>query len=199
MLAIRLRVRPCSDRCVGSSDDRSTRRAPSPVSTLIWRGTWRASSPRGPLTRTVLSATSIVTRFGSYGIGILPIRDTFEASVLPDVGQDFAAHFEAARPCTTHDALRRRQDGGAQAAEDAWNGRGARIHAQAGLADLFQTHQHRVTPAAAWSVTQVDAQHLLDALATFFERIDVALVTKYLGNRQLDTRERHLAAGVTCL
>src|SRR3954470_18630287 len=112
MLAIRLRVSPCNERCVGSSDARSTRKVPSSVTIEIWRGTLRDNSPLGPLTRTLSSATSMVTVVGTV-IGILPIRDMLvQSSVqLPDVGQDFAAHLEATRPSATRDALRRGQDG----------------------------------------------------------------------------------------
>src|SRR5437868_1813620 len=120
MLAIRLRVRPCRDRCVGSSDERSMRSWESSRTTLICGGTWRVSSPRGPLTRTEPASTSTLTLPGT-AIGIVPIRDmaVIEASVLPDVGEDFAADFQAARPRAAHDALRRGQDGGAKPAEDA--------------------------------------------------------------------------------
>src|SRR5439155_20972829 len=79
---------------------------------------------------------------------------------LPDVGQDFAAHLQAARPCATHDALRRRQDRRSQAAKDAGNARGPGVHAQARLADTLDAHQHRVAAASARRVAQVDAQDL---------------------------------------
>src|SRR5258707_152881 len=100
-------------------------------------------------------------------MGILPIRDIVgQASVLPDVGQDFAADLEATRPVTTHDALRRRHDGGTQAAKDPRNTRRTRVHAQPRLADALEAHQDRVAAAAARCIPQVNTQYLADAFAT---------------------------------
>src|SRR5207245_9601681 len=93
---------------------------------------------------------------------------------LPDVGQDFAAHLQAARPYATHDALRRRQDGRPKAAKDTWDARRRRVHAQTRLADALDAHQHRIATASAGRITQVNAQNLVDAFAALLERIDVA-------------------------
>ena len=65
------------------------------------------------------------------------------ASVLPDVGQDFAADVQATRPGATHDALRRRQDGGAEAAEDARNRR-TRARRRAGPGLLMRLRPIRI-------------------------------------------------------
>src|SRR5579859_1599104 len=196
MLAIRLRVRPCSERWAGSSDDRSTRSVPLSRTTLIWGGTLRSSSPFGPFTCTVPSPRSMVTPLGT-GIGILPIRDMRSgASALPDVGQDFAAYLEAARPGATHDALRRRQDGGPETAEHTRDLRRAGIDPQPGLADAFDAHQDRVAAAAARRIAQLDAQHFVDTLAALFERIDVALIAQHFGNRPFHLGKRHVAARV---
>src|SRR5262249_20049707 len=97
---------------------------------------------------------------------------------LPDVGQDFAAHLESACPGTTHDALRRRQDGRSQTAEHARDSRRSSIDAKPGLADALDAHQNGVASAPIGRIAKMNAQDLVDAFAAFFERVDVALVAK---------------------
>ena len=85
---------------------------------------------------------------------------------------------------------------GTQAAKDPRNAGGTRIHAQPRLADALEAHQDRVATTAARCVAQVHAQHLVDAFTAFFEGVDVALVAQDFGNRRLDLRKRHFAAGM---
>src|SRR5690349_4666942 len=76
MLAIRLRVSPCSARCSRSSDERSTStcRAASSYRTAISGRYCNESLPRGPSTWIVESASETFTLAGT-GTGLRPIRD----------------------------------------------------------------------------------------------------------------------------
>src|SRR5262249_41938055 len=94
MLAIRLRVRPCSARLSRSSSDRvtSTCRAASSYRTPISGRNVYESLPLGPSTWIVESATETFTLAGT-GTGFRPIRDMgrgssrFEAPRGPGLGR----------------------------------------------------------------------------------------------------------------
>src|SRR5918911_58235 len=113
MLAISVRVSPCSARCSARSVGRVTRSCPSSWTTSMSRGTRSVSSPRGPLTRTSSGSIEIVTPSGT-GMGFLPIRDM----ALPDVGDDLAADARLAGLVAGHHAVGGGNDGGPHAAED---------------------------------------------------------------------------------
>src|SRR5436190_22016640 len=126
MLNTRLRVRPCRPRWNPSSAERSMRRT-SPSRTIAISACigW-VSEPRGPVTVTTLpSATSTSTPLG-ISMGCLPILLMAPSSYAPsraprfpspDVGDDLAADPLARGLLVGHDALRRRHDRDAQAAE----------------------------------------------------------------------------------
>src|SRR5688500_6396043 len=114
MLAIRLRVRPCTARCSPRSLGRSTLSSPSSWTTFMSRLTSWLSSPFGPLTETWPGAMSTVTPSGT-GMGFLPMR---LISNSPDVGHDFAADAVAIRLVAGHHPARRRDDRGAHPALD---------------------------------------------------------------------------------
>src|SRR3954462_15675479 len=116
MLAIRLRVRPCSARCSPRSVGRVTSTSPSPCSTFISRDTRSWSSPRGPATRTTSGSIETVTVSGME-IGCLPMR-LMTALWLPDVGHDLAVHARRTGLVAGHDPVRGRHDRGAHAAEN---------------------------------------------------------------------------------
>src|SRR5690348_17455780 len=86
------------------------------------------SSPLGPFTRTFFPSTFAVTPFGR-GTGFLPIRDILLSSEHP--AEHFAAHVLLARGAVRHHALRRGDDGHAEALAVRPQLLGAGIHAPA--------------------------------------------------------------------
>src|SRR5450759_956871 len=107
MLESSVRVRPCNERFVRSSDGRLTYRTPS--SSVIAIASWNVlvRVPLGPLTVTVEPSIVTSTPDGT-GMGCLPIRDTACRSFrflsgLPDVGNDFAADAGSLRLLVGHD------------------------------------------------------------------------------------------------
>src|SRR5262245_45837869 len=117
MLAIRLRVSPCSARWSPRSVGRSTVTTPSPCATFISAESAWSSSPLGPLTETRPGATWTVTDSGT-GIGFLPIRDIAGS---PDVGDDLAAHSLGPGFVAGHHAHRGADDRRAGPAVDTGN------------------------------------------------------------------------------
>ena len=81
MLAIRVRVRPCSDLERRSSSGRLTVMVPSELVTVMGSATTWLSWPLGPLTVTVGPSRPTVTPEGT-GTGFLPMRD-MEVSSAP--------------------------------------------------------------------------------------------------------------------
>src|SRR3712207_3659359 len=153
MLATSERVRPCSARCSPRSVGRVTLSTPSsPCSTPMSRWIRSDSAPRGPVTCTTSGSIFTVTPSGT-GMGFLPIR----LIRSPDLRHDLAADLLAARVVTGHDALRRREDGGAQAALDLGDLVGRDVVALAGARDAAQAGDRR---AAVLGVLQPHAQHL---------------------------------------
>src|SRR6476619_5091536 len=114
MFATSERVSPCRARCSARSVGRLTSSSPFSWTTSIARFLRSSRLPRGPLTRTTSGSTVTVTLAGP-GMGFLPMRDM---GALPDLGHDLAADARCAGLVAGHDAVRGRQDGGAQAAED---------------------------------------------------------------------------------
>src|SRR5438477_6245757 len=133
MLATRVRLRPCSERCTRESVGRSTVMVPSTWLTRIAGGNVRASVPSAPLTLTWLPL-NVTSTPGGIVIGILPMRDISS----PHVGDHFAAQLGALRGASGHQPVRGRDDGDAQAAEDAGDLALARVDAQARPADAAQ-------------------------------------------------------------
>src|SRR6201991_1141870 len=113
MLATSERYRPCMARCSPRSVGRETVMMFSFCSTVMSRWTRSTSSPFGPLTRTDSGSMATVTPAGT-SMGLRPIR-LIERS--PNLRHDFAADASAAGLVAGHDALGRRDDGGAHAAE----------------------------------------------------------------------------------
>src|SRR3954470_6143394 len=113
MLATSERVSPCRARCSPRSVGRLTSSSASFCSTVMSRWMRSVSSPRGPLTRTSSGSMEMVTPAGT-GIGLRPMR---LISASPHLGYDFAADASAAGLVAGHDALGRRDDRGAHAAE----------------------------------------------------------------------------------
>src|SRR5690349_12680489 len=120
MLEISVRVSPCRDLATRSSLGRVTAMAPSSsFDTVIGAATVWVSVPLGPLTVTTRSSSVTSTPDGT-GTGSLPMRDltTFSSrSSSPDVGEDFPTHALLLRLPVGQQALARRDDRDAQAAE----------------------------------------------------------------------------------
>src|SRR5688572_32295326 len=108
MLAISVRVSPCSDLCAVSSDGRVTTISPFSIDSAISRCSSRSSSPFGPFTFTRWPSIVTVTFFGT-AIGRFPIRDIAWNS-LPDEGEQLAAGAGLPRLAVGHQPLRRAQD-----------------------------------------------------------------------------------------
>src|ERR1700684_675872 len=116
MLAIRVRVSPCSARCSPRSVGGLTVIASSECSTSMSRLIRSVSSPLGPLTVTRSGSIATVTPAGTV-MGCLPIRD-IERPLLPDLRHDLAADAGRAGVVAGHDPLRGGDDRGAHAALD---------------------------------------------------------------------------------
>src|ERR1044071_3886667 len=112
MLATSERYRPCMARCSPRSVGRETVMTFSFCSTVMSRWMRSTSSPRGPLTRTDSGSMATVTPAGP-SMGLRRIR----LMALPNLRHDFAADAAATGLVAGHDALGRRDDGGAHAAE----------------------------------------------------------------------------------
>src|SRR4030081_3558907 len=134
MFQTSVRVRPCSERCSFDSLGRSTTTEPSLTETRICGFSTRVSSDLPLLTETVWSATVTVTPLGVL-TGSLPIL----LMGSPNVTHDLAT--EACLGCllTGHDAMRRRENDDAQAAQDARDLGLAGVDPKSGLADPAQT------------------------------------------------------------
>src|SRR3954452_17383167 len=120
MLAISVRVSPCSAREVRSSSGRLTCSVPSSCATSIGVATEWLSSPLGPLTVTCRPSIATSTPLGT-GIGILPMRDMLLLLSLdprsPAVGEDFPAHALLVALPVGEQARGRREDRDAEPAE----------------------------------------------------------------------------------
>src|SRR6478672_5182944 len=116
MLAMSVRVSPCSERLRRSSSGRWTASVPSSLrSTTMGAATVCDRVPLGPVTVTAWPSMAISTPLGTT-TGSLPMRD-MGAPPLPDVGEDFPTH--ALLGCLTvgQQARGGRQDRHAEAAE----------------------------------------------------------------------------------
>src|SRR5512133_3995870 len=151
-----------------------------------------ASVPPAPLTLIWSSLIATSTPCGT-AIGIFPIRDIVWFLPSGDVAEHFAADTGGARLAVGHHALRRGDDGHAQAVLDLGNGVAALVHAQAGTADALDALDHR----AAGVVLQGDFKFALAGFGLDLEAVDVALVLQDLGNGHLHLgrRNRHRGLG----
>src|SRR5919108_3664585 len=161
MLAIRLRVSPCSARCSPRLVGRSTVSVPFDWSIFIAGLTAWLSSPLGPLTVTRPGASETVTPSG-ISIGFFPIRLIAILAVArrsPDVGDDLAADTLLARLVAAHHAAGSRDDRRPHAAEYARHLGAADIAAPARPRDALQSTDHRL---ALLGVLEPDPDQLTD-------------------------------------
>src|SRR5687768_4331787 len=184
MLATRVRVRPCSSRCILFSSGRRTTSVLSSWATSISGWSCRLRVPRGPVT--VMAGPSIVTLTPEgTGMGRRPIRDM---AGLPDVRQDFTTELGLVGLRPGHDSLARADDDDAEAAQHARDLGLAGVDAEAGLADPLEPgHDRRL----AVDVLQLEAELLLRARALLADVGDEALVTEDARDLALGPRRRH--------
>src|ERR1700722_46566 len=175
MLAISVRVSPCSALCSPRSVGRVTISCSPSCVTAMSRLMRSESSPLGPFTRTDSGSIETVTPAGT-GMGCLPILDI--SSRLPDLRQDLAADAGSARVVSGHDAVGGGDDGGAHAAEHLGDVLSVDVGAATGARDAPQSGDCR---AAVLGVLQAD----LDQLSGVAVRggddrpgVDVALLVK---------------------
>src|SRR5215207_734374 len=188
MLAISVRVRPCSARCSARSVGRLTSSWPSSCVTSITRALRSSRLPRGPATRTTSGSIVTVTESGT-GMGFLPMRDMAR---LPDLGDDLAADARLARVVAGHHAVGRGQDRGPHAAQHLRNVLGVDVGALAGPRDAPNPRDHR---RAALGVLEPDDNPLAGGTGTALdglERLDVALLAQDPGELLLELRRRDL-------
>src|SRR6266508_2372465 len=127
MFATSVRVSPCSDRCIRSSEGRRTASVPFSGTTSMSGCSSRLSWPFGPLTVTRGRSICTSTPLGT-GIGAFPIRDM--RRLLPDVAEDLAADVGPTGLRGGHEPPRGRNDRYAQPAEDARHVLALDVHPQ---------------------------------------------------------------------
>src|SRR3954465_13472705 len=200
MLAISVRVRPCSDLLTRSSSGRATSRAPSSArATVIGAATVWLRVPLGPLTVTRRSSRATSTPDGGV-MGSLPIRD-MPVSPLgpssPDVGEDFPTHALLVRLAVGQQTLARRDDRDAESAEHLRQAGVLGVDPQARLRDPADAGDRAL---AVLSELEGDHEGLADgaavgALGGVLHRPggDVALLLEDLRDAglQLAVRHRH--------
>src|SRR3989304_1184397 len=155
-------------------------------SNLIPGGIGFVTVPFGPVTTTLRSLISTFTLSGT-GMGFFPIRDIDASSI--NVAEQLAAETLPASMLASHDAVRRRQNVDAQAAEHFRNFGLRNVHAATGPADAFDVRNHRL---AFRTVLQEQSQQ---AFAAFFARFvmnDVTLFLQNPGGFNLQSRSRHV-------
>src|SRR5215210_287100 len=187
MFAISVRVSPWSARSSPRSVGRSTTSSPSLCSTFIRTGTACTSSPSGPMTCTRPGASETLTLSGTR-MGCRPIR---LMTRLPDERDHFAADTALGGGALRDQPIRRGQDGGAHAAEDARQALLLRVDAAAGLGDPLEVADD---PLAVLAVLQVDDEGVEGFAAPHLEVADIALLLEDPGDLDLHLRGRHLGA-----
>src|SRR6478672_3488117 len=194
MLLTRVRLRPWRALLWRSSSGRLTSRTPSPFSTVIGAATVWDRVPFGPLTVTCAPSIATSTPDGT-ATGSLPIRDmlvfSFSVSSLPDVGEDFPTHALLVRLAVGQQALARRDDRDAQAAEHLRETPVLGVDPEAGLADATDAGDRAL---AVLAVLQGQLQGLADlALGGVLDLPggDVALLLQDLGDPDLQLAVRH--------
>src|ERR1043165_3012623 len=189
LFATSARMRPCSERDFPSSSPRLNCTTLSLTSTPMPGTTAVDSEPFGPFTVRVFPSWRTSTPFGS-GIGFFPIRDM--GLSLPDLAEDLAADAALGRLVAREDALRRRDDGEAEAAEYARDLLLVAVDAAARARDAVDAVDDRL---AVGRVFEVDPQRPL----RFFlvrERVvaDEALALEDAGDLHLQLRGGELHA-----
>src|ERR1041385_2523783 len=159
MLASSVRESPWSDLWFTSSEARFTSSFSPSWPTVIPSAKARVSSPFGPFTFTVFPSMAIVTPFGT-GIGSFRIRDMALLS-LPDEGEELAARARLTGLAIRHHALRRAEDGDAQAVANARNLGGADVFPETGRRHALQLADDRL----AAGVLEAHAQQLAALVA----------------------------------
>src|SRR4051812_31636009 len=201
MLAISVRVRPCSDLLTRSSSGRATSSAPSSArATVIGAATVWLRVPLGPLTVTRRSSSVTSTPDGTV-MGSLPIRDMLVSPLgpsSPDVGEDFPTYALLVRLAVGQQTLARRDDRDAEATEHLGQAGVLGVHPQARLRDPadagdralsvlaeLQGHDQRLAHSAGRGLGVL---HLPGG--------DVALLLQDVGDAGLQLAVRHLHAVV---
>src|SRR5580658_7167456 len=157
-------------------------------------GNGTVSLPFGPCTSTCPACRAIFTPAGT-GIGLRPIRDICSSLApetqiryslldlgaaccaptnrLPDFAENFAAYFGFAGAASAHQALWRRQNVDAQAANDRADVHGPEITARAGARNALDAGDDAATVRC---VLQENAKHFARfVFVHHFESRDVAL------------------------
>src|SRR3954464_9222088 len=137
MLAMSVRVSPCSARCGPRSVGRATEISPSASLTVMSCETVCCSSPRGPLTRTSPGSTVTSTPLGT-GMTLRPMR----LMALPHEADHLAAHAALRGLAAGDHAGRGGQDGRAEAAQDLGQAIVLGVDAATGLRDALQARNH---------------------------------------------------------
>src|SRR3954452_13520043 len=180
MLAISVRVRPCSARWSPRSVGRVTLTAVSSTTTFMsWDTAW-LSSPFGPLTLTRPGSTGAATP-GGRSIGLRPIR----LMALPHEAEHLAADAALRGLAAGDHAGRGGQDGGAEPAEHLRQAVVLGVDAPARLGDPLQALDD---PLAAVRVLQGDGGRLERAVLRHAPALDVALLLQQ--PRDLDLQLR---------
>src|SRR5437588_8721942 len=164
MLATRVRVSPCRERCAPESDGRTAGRVSPSRRNSMTEGIVRWRDAFGPLTRTNPGSMSTSTPLGTV-MGMLPIRLMRKLSSsrqLPDVGDNLAAHADPLGLAVGHHARRRREDGDPHAPQHLGEPGAARVDAAAGLGDALDA---RDRPRPSLPVLQTNAEGGMAAVA----------------------------------
>src|SRR6478735_1772985 len=194
MLLTRVRLRPWRALLWRSSSGRLTSRTPSPFSIVIGLARVWLRVPLGPFTVTTGPSIATSTLDGT-AIGSLPIRDMSSTpsqfSSSPDVGEDFPTHALLVGLAVGQQALARRDDRDAQAAEHLRETRVLGVDPQARLADPADA-RNGALPVAA--VLEGDRQRLADLALSRLQHVvrrDVALLLEDLRDAGLELAVRH--------
>src|SRR5579872_2994247 len=199
MLATRVRVRPCSERCSLASLGRTT--VSVPFSMLYERSGLRrrTSVPFGPFTVIVPSSAGVTVTPAGTAIGRFPIRDMFisrgrpacgsppcqlicSARGLPDVAEDFSADALLARVAIRHDAVRRGEDRDAETAKHARHLLLAAVDPQAGLAYPLEVRDDLL---ALRAVLEADLDLVLRRLLNDIEALHESFAVEDFANLDL--------------
>src|SRR3954451_10360329 len=156
-------------------------------STVMSRWMRSTSSPFGPLTRTDSGSMATVTPAGTV-MGLRPMR----LMRSPNLRHDFAADASAAGLVAGHDALRRRDDGGAHAAEHLGDAGGGDVVALARTGRALEPGHDGL---AVLRVLELDANELARVVRRRrlgLPRLDVALLGEDAGHLALELRSGDL-------
>src|SRR5437870_266117 len=189
MLAISVRVSPCSALWRLSSEGRRTTMVPSSIATASSRWMVRLISPFGPFTVTRRPSTWAVTPLG-MGTGFLPMRDM--GRLLPDHREQLTAHAGGAGFAVRHEALRRREDRHAEAVLDARNLARLDVTPQTGRRDALQLADH----GGVVVILEVEPQQPVTPVVQHLEVLDVVVVAEQPRDLDLQLRHRHIDPAV---